>query len=292
MTAMRLVTFGELNLHVTVLPGSGEPDAGPTVDVAVGGPPAFAARQARALGARASVVAVAGDDPLGWSLPALLAVDSRSAPESVRVVPSGDRTGRLLLYPDPNGEARIEVDPSDCSLDDLTGYAEEARGADFVHLAYFPGTGRLHTALAELGVPRLVDVGFLPWRHDRHTLAAVVDSVPMGAEVLILNGAGDRAGVEQVAADAVRLGRARLALVTLGADGAALVDGKGIRYQPAHPSRPVCTVGAGDSLAVAFALAVHRGEAPDDALAWAQLVAARKVEQLSAPAYPPIGSDL
>lgn len=68
-------------------------------------------------------------------------------------------------------------------------------------------------------------------------------------------------------------------VVTLGADGAAVFDGDGLRIAPACPAeRVVDTVGAGDAHAGTLLLALSRGEPIDRALALANRAAALAVQ--------------
>jgi 1-phosphofructokinase len=81
----------------------------------------------------------------------------------------------------------------------------------------------------------------------------------------------DLADLGEVAAAAERLrGRGAAAvLVSLGADGAVLVDGGGVRLARAAPVEPRSTVGAGDALLAGFLAAGARGPAAlAEAVAW------------------------
>lgn len=66
----------------------------------------------------------------------------------------------------------------------------------------------------------------------------------------------------------VRGGAARLVAVTLGEGGAFVASDQGVIRMPAVPSTVRSAVGAGDSFTAAMTLALARGDALEDALAW------------------------
>jgi sugar/nucleoside kinase (ribokinase family) len=65
-----------------------------------------------------------------------------------------------------------------------------------------------------------------------------------------------------------------LICVTLGARGAMVLDGSGIRHVPAFPVHVVDTTGAGDVFRGAFIYAMLRGDAPDGIVRFANAAAA------------------
>lgn len=75
--------------------------------------------------------------------------------------------------------------------------------------------------------------------------------------------------VEEAAADFARSGAAALVAVTLGHRGAVLATAGGRRWRLPAPDVPLRGAsGAGDSFVAAMVLALSRGAAPEDALAW------------------------
>ena len=66
----------------------------------------------------------------------------------------------------------------------------------------------------------------------------------------------------------VRCGASRLVTVTLGAEGALLATASGVVRMPAMDVPMHSSVGAGDAFLAATTLALARGAAPEDALAW------------------------
>ncbi|MCK7636867.1 1-phosphofructokinase family hexose kinase [Corynebacterium pygosceleis] len=77
---------------------------------------------------------------------------------------------------------------------------------------------------------------------------------------------GDFSPAIDCAQQILRYGVQRV-LVTLGAAGAALVTAEGSWTTPAHPIRPVSTVGAGDCTLAGYLMADARGAVPPVALA-------------------------
>lgn len=147
---------------------------------------------------------------------------------------------------------------------------EQARGA-----AWLVGCGSLppgapddvYARVAELaraaGARVAVDTSGAPLTH---AIAGGVDLVKPNTHELA-HAAGTRPATLGEAADAAHELRRRGAatvLVSLGADGALLVDERGVRHGEAPVAAPASTVGAGDALLAGFLAA---GAAGDDALA-------------------------
>jgi 6-phosphofructokinase 2 len=78
----------------------------------------------------------------------------------------------------------------------------------------------------------------------------------------------DPAAQDAEAMALVRRGAARMVAVTLGRDGALMATSDGVVRMPAMDVPMQSSVGAGDAFLGAMALALSRGAAPMDALAW------------------------
>jgi 6-phosphofructokinase 2 len=76
------------------------------------------------------------------------------------------------------------------------------------------------------------------------------------------------AAQDDAAMTLIAQGAAARIAVSLAGDGALLATAAGVIRRPAIPVRAVGTVGAGDSFLAAMTLALARGAAPEDALAW------------------------
>jgi len=87
-------------------------------------------------------------------------------------------------------------------------------------------------------------------------------------EALVGTALPDPAAQDAAALRLVHEGAAERIAVSLSGDGALLATRHGVVRRPAIPVRAVGTVGAGDSFLAAMVLALARGAAPADALAW------------------------
>ncbi|EYD75558.1 putative sugar kinase protein [Rubellimicrobium mesophilum DSM 19309] len=141
------------------------------------------------------------------------------------------------------------------------GYAPDAQmlsrliQADHVHLGWLDDGGALRRRLA------------LEGRSVSQDLTVNADPRNLGVEGLTI-AFGSHPGT---ADDAERLGRewlgqgARMAVVTRGADGAAVIAAEGRWHIPAERVDPVDTTGAGDSFIAGFIAAWLRGAPPEAA---------------------------
>ena len=98
-------------------------------------------------------------------------------------------------------------------------------------------------------------------------LLAVADFPILSSELARARFGGEEAAVRKLAA------RARLAVVTLGAEGAIACDGDRLHRSPALAIAAVDTTGAGDAFHGAFCDAVFRGLGADAALSWSNAAA-------------------
>lgn len=96
-------------------------------------------------------------------------------------------------------------------------------------------------------------------------------------EALIGHTLPDAADQNVAALAMVRNGAATRIAVSLGGDGALLATEAGVWRSPALPVKAVGAVGAGDSFVAAMVLALSRGAAPPEALAWGMAAGAAAV---------------
>ena len=124
-------------------------------------------------------------------------------------------------------------------------------------------------AARDLGVPVTSDIDRVTAR-TRDLVAAA--SIPIFAEGVAeaLTGEPDA----ESALRAIRRGHQGLLCITLGAQGAMLLNGNTLHRVPGHHVRVVDTTGAGDVFRGAFIYALVRGDAPADALKLANAAAA------------------
>jgi len=91
----------------------------------------------------------------------------------------------------------------------------------------------------------------------------------------------------EVAAEVLLSYGVKIAVLTLGADGALAATQKDMRVIPAYQVKVVDTTGAGDAFNGALAVAVAEGQSLDDAVTFANAAAALQVTKVgTAPAMP------
>lgn len=127
-------------------------------------------------------------------------------------------------------------------------------------------------------------------------MLALCDYVtPNEAEAEELTGIAvtDRDSATRAAEALLVLGVRRAAIVTLGGDGALVLDAEGARHVPAMKAGPVVdTTGAGDAFNGGFACALAEGRGLDDALRFATAVAALSVTKHGTAASMPARSEV
>ncbi|MHA7888610.1 ribokinase [Roseicyclus sp.] len=127
-------------------------------------------------------------------------------------------------------------------------------------------------------------------------MLALCDYVtPNEAEAEELTGiaVGDRASAERAAAALLAQGVRRGVIVTLGGDGALLLDAAGARHVPAMAAGPVVdTTGAGDAFNGGLACALADGQGLDEALRFATAVAALSVTKQGTAASMPARAEV
>jgi ribokinase len=269
----RLTVLGSLNMDISVtvprLPGPGETILGSAVVIAPGGKGANQAAAAARLGAAVRMAGCTGDDEFGRTARSAL-VSGGVDVSGVRAVP-GSATGVALITVDPSGENVIVVAQG---ANDLAGEAEVAvalsAGADMLVLSAEIPLATLQAALAgarSAGLTCLLNLapapaepatllaGGVDWLVVNESEAAVV----LGRPVTGLDGAA------RAARDLRALG-ARYAVVTAGAQGAALDGPSGAEAAAAPRVRSVDSVGAGDTFVAALAAAVAAGVPHREAL--------------------------
>jgi sugar/nucleoside kinase (ribokinase family) len=257
------IAVGDLMVDISVV-GRGH-DA--RVRLSPGGTAANAAVWAASLGAAATVVGRAGDDPAGRMLRAEL--EARGVNAAVAVDPQAP-TGTFLtvdgeIRADRGGNARLE--PTDLPQS-IEGDAVLVSG--YVPVATVRAAlARANAAWVALDAARLTDL-------------------PEGGNALLANEDRARALTGRDPEQAARLlaGRYRLACVTRGPAGAvAVVDGV-LQSAPSPRLRVVDPTGAGDAFAAGLLVALARGEPLAEALAEGCLCGARAAG--AADPWPPV----
>jgi ribokinase len=294
-TAPAIAVVGSLNLDLVVrvarLPGPGETVSGEDVFRNPGGKGANQAVAAARLGRGVTMVGCVGDDQAGRDLLAALEVDGVDT-SHVRVV-AGVPSGMAFITVREDGENQIVVSPGTNAR--LTPRDVGAAGAALrvaaVTLVQLEIPLEAVAAAARTAGGRVV-LNPAPVRALPEELLGQVDVlVPNRVELAQLAAGPVPATVEEAAGLAGRL-PARAVVVTLGADGALVVERGHASHVPAVPVRPVDTTAAGDAFCGGLADALAAGAALEDAARWAVRVAAAACLRPGAQASLPTPADL
>jgi D-glycero-beta-D-manno-heptose-7-phosphate kinase len=252
---------------------------------------ANAAANARALGARVTVVGVLGRDPVGDQMMRLFRRQG-IAPRVVRGpgVQTETRTRILAGGVSTTRQQMLRIDrgaigplPAVVRRALAARLVEAARGADVVMVSDY-GAGVLgpetRAALRRLArtVPVCVDSRF-----GLGTLQGMTVAKPNEPELAQLTGLPVRSDAEVLVAGAAALKqlRARVVLVTRGRRGMALFQrGQAPILLPVHgQAEAVDVTGAGDTVGAAFAVALGAGASPADAAQLANVAGALVVQK-------------
>jgi ribokinase len=286
----RVIVVGSVNIDLVVtverLPLPGETVTGGTFARHHGGKGGNQAVAAARLGAQTAFVGAVGDDSFGTEARAALAAEGIDLRGLVTL--NGASTGVALILVDADGENSIAV--AGGANAQLT---PEAIGASLRLLEMASGDVVLvgheiptETARAALGLAR--DAGARTILNpapatgldlDVLSLAEVV--TPNRGELAILAGTDGPAAGPLAAALLRSIGCAAV-LVSLGADGALLVDANGSTALRGPSVTAVDTVGAGDALNGALAAGLASGQALPEAARHAVIAATLAVTMAGA----------
>lgn len=256
-----------LRYHLPRMPESGETLVTGTLEVVPGGKASNHAIGLRRLGARVRLFSAAGRDPFAalsraaWRAEG---VDARGVVEldgvpsligSVLVDAAGDNrivigTGAMGRY----APAHVEAFAADLAACDLLLVSLEMPAE--------PGLAALRIA-RDAGVTTVLNPAPAPPAAAAARLLPLCDWVtPNRSEAVALTGLADPAA----AAARLRELGAKGVVVTLGGEGALLLDDGGRATVPAMPVDVLDTSGAGDAFNCAFALAIAQGLEPAEAV--------------------------
>lgn len=290
-SSYEVVVVGSLNLDL-VVPVARHPAPGETVlggDSArhPGGKGANQAVTAARLGRRVAMIGCVGDDDAGRLLTGVLD-ENRVDTAGVRVV-DGIPTGLALITVDDRAENAIVVSPganARLSVHDVATAAPTIAGAAVV-LLQLEVRDEAVTAAAQ-AAEGIVVLNPAPARPLTPALLARADVlVPNRTELALLADAEEPADLDGVAALAHALQGPSAVVVTLGADGALVVEGNSVAHVPAVRVTPVDTTAAGDAFCGALADALAGGSDLVEAAGWAARVAAVAVTRRGAqPSLP------
>jgi ribokinase len=272
-----VAVVGSMNMDYVVrvrrLPGPGETVSGDDVFRNPGGKGANQAVTAARLGRRVELVACVGDDDPGRALVESLRGDGVGV-EMVRVDP-GVPTGSAFIAVDDAGENLILVSAGANRRVSVHDVQRAAPLLDRAAVTLLQLEIPLEAVEAAAGAARgLVVLNPAPAREVPDSVLSQVDVlVPNRVELAQLTG-GDRPSAAEEVARLAALLPARAVVVTLGAEGALVVEGDRVVAVPPVPVRAVDTTAAGDAFCGALADAIVRSEPLEAAARWAARVAA------------------
>jgi len=293
----KIVVVGSSNTDMVVkaarIPAPGETVLGGAFVMAAGGKGANQAVAAARLGAEVTLVARLGADPLGDEAIAGYQKDSLLTDLIVR---DPDRpTGVALILVDAHGENSITVAlgaNEALSPDDVERAADRIRAADAVVMQLEVPLAAVERAAAiarAAGVPVILDPAPAP---DGGLPEALLRNVtflkPNESEAERLTGisVSDLASAERAARALQELGP-RTVIITLGSQGAIVVDEAAVHHVPAYRVAAVDTTAAGDAFTGAFATAVGAGAALVEAVRRAAAAGALAATRMGAqPSLP------
>ena len=287
-----VIVAGSINVDLIVgvraLPGPGETVLGDRFIQQNGGKSANQAVAAAKAGAEVTMLGAVGGDDLGRS--ALAGLMQAGVDISRCRVVAETHTGLALIVVDDAGENQIAVaSGANARLDAATIEAQTASldpSPETVCLIGFEVSDEAATSAAR-------------WAHD-HALRVIVNPAParqLSEELLacepvltpneteaeMLTGERD----PRTAASALTARSGAPVILTLGADGALLLEDGEVEHLPALRVDPVDTTGAGDALNGILAAEYARGATLREALRWAIAGASLKVTVAGAQAGLP-----
>jgi ribokinase len=234
-----------------------------------GGKGANQAVAAARLGRSVAMVGRVGDDDTGRMLRA--ALDSEGVDVSHTRVTATAPSGIAMISVDPVGENSIVVSPganARLAPADIDAASELIQDAD-VLLCQLEVPLESVTAAAR----RALGTVILNPAPARRLPAELLDSVdvlvPNRVELASLTDAPEPASREEAAELASRVAGPSLVIVTLGADGALVMEARATTHVAGFDVEVVDTTGAGDAFCGALADAMVRGASTSGAVRWA-----------------------
>ncbi|MFB6604173.1 ribokinase [Streptomyces noursei] len=279
----------DLTVRVTRRPGAGETVLGTDLVESAGGKGANQAAAAARIGGRTALLARVGGDAYGELL---LAAQRAAGTDVAPVIVDADaRTGTAMIIVSPDGDNSIVVSPgANAALTPKdVAAAQDVIAASTVlslQLEIPMETVRAAAEAAEGAGTRVVlNPSPTPEDLDRALLSAADPLVVNEHEARQLSGRTDGTPAEWAAA--LRERGARSVVVTLGGDGALVLDDSGTTTVPGVRVEAVDTTGAGDAFTGALATRLAGGAALADAARFAVRVGAAAVTKPGAqPSYP------
>lgn len=286
-----VVVIGSINYDISVFaerhPAPGESVLGTDHFTALGGKGANQAVAAARLGARVAMIGRVGDDD--WGRESTRSLADEGIDVSMVGVDRERATGIALITIDSTAENTIVVSAganTGLGPDEVAAHADAIASAGVV-LAQLEVP--LETAAA---VGSLVQGVFCLNPAPAHPLPAkVLDGVdvliPNRSELALLAGVESITSPEEAIEAAISLRPGRSTVVTLGAEGAVLVEGNSSSHYPPYQVKAVDPTGAGDAFCGALAASISAGSSLSDAVRVASAAGALAVTRAGARAGMP-----
>lgn len=286
-----VTVVGSLNvdhvLEVRRLPEPGETVLGSDLREFAGGKGSNQAVAAARLGRTVAMVGLVGDDHPAGVLRETLQAEGIGQ-DTLGAI-DGARSGVAYIFVDEEGENTVVVSPganARLTADDVRAAGDVVRRADVVVAQMEIPEDSVDEAvrLAE-GTVVLNPAPARPV--DQETLRQVDVLVPNRSELGVLTGEAEPRTIAEATALARSLDGPGAVVVTLGSDGALLVDGDAHTHVPAPEVEVADPTGAGDTFCGALADALVRGADTLAAVRWAVQASALAVTALGAQAAMP-----
>jgi ribokinase len=281
-----VIVIGSVNSDVSVmtprLPRPGETVIGTRHFFGPGGKGANQAVAVARLGGNVGLVAMVGADEGGGSMLEGLA-DEGVDVSGVGIDPEA-ATGIAVITIDANAENTIVVSPGANHRLTPEHIDRNATAISNARVVLAQLEVPLETIEAAARISRGVFcLNPAPARPLPAELLERVDVlVPNRSELSALSGSGAVVGNDEVADVARGLRPQRPTVVTLGSDGAVLVEGAQTRRFQAFPVEAIDPTGAGDAFCGALAFSLSRGDALEEAVAFSSAAGAVSVTQAGA----------
>lgn len=282
---MSIVVIGSLNMDMVVrtsrAPEAGETLFGHTFTLSPGGKGANQAVAAARLGGDVLMIGRVGRDTFGREM--LEVIQQERINTEYISVSQDQMTGVASIVLEENGENRIIVVPGanvDLSIEDICALESVICSAELVIMQLEMDMAMSEQAAAIAyahNIPIILNPA--PARElSEEILRYVTYLTPNETEAGILAGicVDSIDSAEQAARVLVDKGIQHV-IVTLGAQGALIVNQEGTVHVPGYPVRAVDTVAAGDSFNGALAVQLNRGKSLVEAVSFACAVGALTV---------------
>ena len=277
-----VVVVGSLNMDLVMrtprVPVGGETLHGHEFSTLPGGKGANQAVACARLGAKVSMIGQVGNDGFGTTLRDGLAADGIDVSGVLQTTAVG--TGVAMILVEDIGQNRIVLAAGAngaLTPDDIEAQAALIGGAAMLVLQLevpMPVVERAIAIAHNAGVPVLLNPG--PAKPLAEALWSQIDIlIPNESEAELLSGiAVTDAASAYTAARVFRQRGVKCVLITLGANGVAVIDDAGERHLPAHVVKAVDTTAAGDTFIGGLTAGLVEGMAMDEAVALGQRASA------------------